>query len=810
MVTKPKSRAAAGLCAALCLLALAALLVSGMTALYAYIEQSGYTYYTYPTFIEQLRLCGMVRYWQARCAWDGAEYEPSAVLLSDENSLLYAMNLAREGGNASVSIDFGTASSGQGTPEQYGGLDVYAEDAAAAIDAFNQRMREFAHEFNSGWESLQSTVVDAESGAVYAPGADLSGFLQHGVTAVDAWDYLIAVRYDENGAVIGVRDWTASPAGADPEHWMNDDPDWDTLISSYFGSDIFEYYDFAPPRGVTLVFAVPKELPPYDVLAGYGSANRLHRFYGAFLLWFWPALAVCALLALWFGRRRGSGLGGKRLAALPLEADLAVLLCVGVFTDAAVLADCLFSLCDGSIADAFAQELSVDLPAAADTFAFLIALGLTFAVLAAVFLPVLAMRQSIARYGWKGFLARHTLAGQALRLMRALWRSVGRQIVRLWNALTRVDLRDSADRTLMRLLAVNFVIVTFICCFWVYGILGTVLYTVVLFFLLRGRLEREQQHYGVLLSAARRMAAGDLKAPIEGDLGMFDPLRDELNQVRDGFEKAVAAEVRSQNMKTELISNVSHDLKTPLTAIITYVDLLKDPSLSEADRAKYIDTLDRKSQRLKRLIEDLFEVSKAATGNVTMHYMEADLAALLKQMQYELADTLQASGIDFRWQLPEGRVPLVLDGQKTCRIFENLLINITKYGMPGTRAYITLTPLADGAQIVFKNVSAAELDFDAQHITERFVRGDKSRNTEGSGLGLAIVKSFAELQGGSFEVAVDGDLFKAIVTLKSGNLPEAPKLPEAGEAPKPHESAKPPAPAKVREAPKLPVASEEL
>lgn len=179
-------------------------------------------------------------------------------------------------------------------------------------------------------------------------------------------------------------------------------------------------------------------------------------------------------------------------------------------------------------------------------------------------------------------------------------------------------------------------------------------------------------------------------------------------------------------------------------------------------------------------------------------------------MQYELADTLQASGIDFRWQLPEGRVPLVLDGQKTCRIFENLLINITKYGMPGTRAYITLTPLADGAQIVFKNVSAAELDFDAQHITERFVRGDKSRNTEGSGLGLAIVKSFAELQGGSFEVAVDGDLFKAIVTLKSGNLPEAPKLPEAGEAPKPHESAKPPAPAKVREAPKLPVASEEL
>ena len=266
-----------------------------------------------------------------------------------------------------------------------------------------------------------------------------------------------------------------------------------------------------------------------------------------------------------------------------------------------------------------------------------------------------------------------------------------------------------------------------------------------------------------LLAAARRMAGGDLATPVEGDMGLFDPLKDELNQVRAGFEKAVAAEVRSQNMKTELITNVSHDLKTPLTAIITYVDLLKDPALSAEDRAKYIETLDKKSQRLKRLIEDLFEVSKAATRNVAMHYAEVDLAALLKQVQYELADKTEASGIDFRWQLPEERMPLVLDGQKTCRIFENLVVNITKYGMPGTRAYITLMPQEHGAQVVFKNISATELDFSAEEITDRFVRGDRSRNTEGSGLGLAIAKSFAELQGGTFSITVDGDLFKACV-----------------------------------------------
>ena len=222
-----------------------------------------------------------------------------------------------------------------------------------------------------------------------------------------------------------------------------------------------------------------------------------------------------------------------------------------------------------------------------------------------------------------------------------------------------------------------------------------------------------------------------------------------------------------------------------MAAVYAYVDLLKDPALSAEDRAKYIETLDKKSQRLKRLIEDLFEVSKAATRNVAMHYAEVDLAALLKQVQYELADKTEASGIDFRWQLPEERMPLVLDGQKTCRIFENLVVNITKYGMPGTRAYITLMPQEHGAQVVFKNISATELDFSAEEITDRFVRGDRSRNTEGSGLGLAIAKSFAELQGGTFSITVDGDLFKATVTLPDTNQPEQPEtlpLPAAPDA----------------------------
>ena len=183
-----------------------------------------------------------------------------------------------------------------------------------------------------------------------------------------------------------------------------------------------------------------------------------------------------------------------------------------------------------------------------------------------------AIAQGLARDGWLGYLKNRSLAARAVRaLLRGagrVWRAVSGTLGRMWRALTAIDLRDPAEKTLLRLLAVNFAIVTFICCFLFLGIAGTVIYTVVLFFLLRRRANRIQQDYAALLAAARRMAGGDLATPVEGDMGLFDPLKDELNQVRAGFEKAVAAEVRSQNMKTELITNVSHDLKTPLTALL--------------------------------------------------------------------------------------------------------------------------------------------------------------------------------------------------------------------------------------------------
>ena len=213
-------------------------------------------------------------------------------------------------------------------------------------------------------------------------------------------------------------------------------------------------------------------------------------------------------------------------------------------------------------------------------------------------------------------------------------------------------------------------------------------------------------------------------------------------------------------MKTELITNVSHDLKTPLTAIITYVDLLKKEDITEEERRSYVATLDQKSQRLKVLIEDLFEVSKANSGNISMNFMEVDVVNLMKQVRLEMEDKIAASGLIFRWNLPEEKIILSLDGQRTYRVFENLLNNILKYSMPNSRVYIDIVERNLEVQVVFKNMSAAELNFDAERLTERFVRGDESRKTEGSGLGLATVKSFVELQNGKVDVSVDGDLFK--------------------------------------------------
>ena len=256
-------------------------------------------------------------------------------------------------------------------------------------------------------------------------------------------------------------------------------------------------------------------------------------------------------------------------------------------------------------------------------------------------------------------------------------------------------------------------------------------------------------------------------------IGLFKPIIGALERAEKSFNEAVQREVASERMKTELISNVSHDLKTPLTAIISYIDLLKREDLSPQEQRKYIEILDQKSQRLKILIEDLFEASKAASGNIQFTLEEIDLVALLKQTLGEMSEKVGKSHLQFKVTVPEKKLMSYLDGRRTYRIFDNLINNIIKYAAPYSRVYIECKEEEESVMVIFRNISEKEMNFTAEEIVERFKRGDESRHTEGSGLGLAIAKNLTQLQGGVFEVYIDGDLFK--VTVEFPKVEEKPK-----------------------------------
>lgn len=268
------------------------------------------------------------------------------------------------------------------------------------------------------------------------------------------------------------------------------------------------------------------------------------------------------------------------------------------------------------------------------------------------------------------------------------------------------------------------------------------------------------QNLSYIQAYTGKLAEGRFDLQAAEEVGVFSPVAKNLNSIKEGFKIAVEKEMRSQNMKTELISNVSHDLKTPLTSIINYSDLLQKEGVGEKEKQEYINIIHKKSQRLKVLIEDLFEASKASSGNISIQREELNIISLLQQTLGELEEKIEKSRLDFRLDLPKEPVICCIDGRRTYRIFSNIIGNITKYAMEGTRVYIDARASEGEVRFVFKNISNYEMNFNSQEITERFRRGDESRNTEGSGLGLAIAKSLIELQGGRIEIEVDGDLFK--------------------------------------------------
>lgn len=272
---------------------------------------------------------------------------------------------------------------------------------------------------------------------------------------------------------------------------------------------------------------------------------------------------------------------------------------------------------------------------------------------------------------------------------------------------------------------------------------------------------------GTLQKHIQAMAKGDLerKIPTRGLHGNFLLMAQDVNTLSTGAEIEVERRMRSERMKTELITNVSHDIKTPLTSIITYVELLQKPHNAE-DEQEYLAVLARQSQRLKKLTEDLVEMSKASSGSIAVNLERTNVVELIEQALAEYEEKMERASLQIVKRLPEMELTAIADGRLFWRVMDNLLGNCVKYAMAGTRVYVDVARGGQDVVVSVRNISAAALNISAEELMERFVRGDRSRNTEGSGLGLNIAKSLMELQQGSLHLDVDGDLFKAILTLK--------------------------------------------
>ena len=363
-----------------------------------------------------------------------------------------------------------------------------------------------------------------------------------------------------------------------------------------------------------------------------------------------------------------------------------------------------------------------------------------------------------------GYIWKHSLLGRLLKLIWRALRFLSRAVVSLTQLLP----------VIWQWLLVCIVLLSALCVCGLLGIWYTgawIAFAVVLAISI-AVIAYGGYCFGSLMSGAQRMSEGDLsrKIPEQRLVGSFRQFAQQLNALSDTVKTAAENELRSERMKSELITNISHDIKTPLTSIINFVDLLQKPHSSDQQQ-EYLEVLSRQSGRMKKLIEDLLELSKASTGNLTVNICPIDAGETVNQALGEFSDKLESARLTPVFRQPEQPIIIQADGRLVWRVLSNLLSNAVKYALSDTRLYVELEQNAEATTLSLKNISREALNIHADELMERFVRGDTSRGSEGSGLGLNIAKSLMEVQGGRMELQLDGDLFK--VTLFFPTEPEA-------------------------------------
>ena len=497
----------------------------------------------------------------------------------------------------------------------------------------------------------------------------------------------------------------------------------------------------------TVVGYVSKDLPAGSNFAvRYSIYNQLHNMPFSLTILITVALAVCALAALVFLFCAAGHKAGHEEICLNWQdrvpLDLYACLAVGAFSIAMIP---VFGGGDGG-GMPFALQIGT---------ICLSAIGGSCVLLAAML--TLATRLK------KGKWWRNTVCWQAVRWCKRLWR-------RCWQAFVElVRILPMTWRVILGLLAVlGAQSILTLLVFDSYEGFFFFLVAIGLDTALAGAAAWMTVQLQKVRDMGAALAAGDLEAQLDTEKMYFDVKRhaEDLNAIGVGMNKAVEQRLKSERLKTELITNVSHDIKTPLTSIVNYVDLLKKQDLPP-DAQEYLMVLDRQSRRLKKLTEDLVEASKASTGNVTVNLEPIVVNEIIHQAIADYEEKLAAGKLEMIVNTYEGNLMALADGRLLWRVLDNLLGNVCKYAMAGTRVYVDLSAQDGRVFLSMKNISRDPLNVSAEELMERFVRGDASRHTEGSGLGLNIARSFMDLMGGGFELYVDGDLFKAELSLRA-------------------------------------------
>lgn len=569
-------------------------------------------------------------------------------------------------------------------------------------------------------------------------------------TKYNLYSYL---KYDENGNLISEGDLNIDEFkqfNSKEMLWSLIDGDVDYEYSGYDIDSMIDLNNVTinPPKNLEVTYVIPEIPVEQGRLSYYVNAWESYNYFSLFSL-----LGCSAILALFFAfypikivEEVNPFLSVKKWKA---GINIVLLILAISFGGMGCMIVCGYTL-NGFLMESLANYGIPYL----DMIIMVINLGIWMITLLAISLGLFQIKYIFAR-GVGRYLKEDTLTGSLIRYIK-----------RKLDKIAEIDLSKPQHQIIMKYILINTVIVIIMITFWGFGYILAIIYGFVTFFWVKDKVQKMQKDYDKLLNATKELGKGHFDVEIDGDVGIFNALNEEFKNIKVGFEKAVKEETKSQNMKNELVSNVSHDLKTPLTCIKNYIVLLQDDSLPEETRHEYLDNLNQYSNRLTKLIEDLFEVSKVNSGNIKLELMDLNIVALIEQAHAECSDILETRNLTVITNYPHNEMILSLDGDKTYRVFENLFTNISKYALPNSRVYIDIEEKEDSYVIAFKNISQEQMNFSSQEIIERFVRGDKSRHESGSGLGLAIAKSFVEAQGGTFTIDIDGDLFKAVIEFK--------------------------------------------